>query len=802
MSSTVGGSIPRIDKVAVLGAGVMGGTIAAHLVNAGLKVLLLDIVPPSLTSEESAAGLKPSDPAVRNRIPAAGLAALEKLRPSPIFLAADLARIEVGNLEDDLARLRECDWVIEVVIENMGIKKALFAEKIAPNLKPGAILSTNTSGLSVNELADALPEALRPRFLVTHFFNPPRYMKLLEIVSSRHTDPAVAEGLAGFIRRRLGKGIVFGKDTPNFVANRIGVFAICSAVKQMQELGLDVEEVDAVAGPATARPKSACFRTADLVGIDTLMHVARNSWELLPKDEQREVFKLPEFMSQMVAKGLLGNKSKQGFFKKTKGDKPETFYFDHVKGEYAPSRRPKFASVEAGKGIDDPGKRLRTVLAGSDKGAQLAWRNLRDTLIYAFNRIPEIADDVVNVDNAMRWGFNWELGPFEMFDAIGVAEFVKRAEADGVAVPAKLKSIEAFYAFQDGRKRYWDVGGGGWKEVPLPAGQVDLLLLEKAGKVVERNSGASLHDLGDGVFALEFHTKMNAIGNDVLSMVHKAVRRAEAEGQGLVIANQATNFSVGANLALLVMAIAEGAYDEVTLTVSAFQKAMMAVKYARVPVVAAPHGMALGGGCEVCLHADAVVANAETYMGLVEIGVGLLPAGGGTKELALRAIRLADQWETDVSPFLFKSFSAIAMAKVSSSAAELFGTGLLRQGDTITMGADQLIQDAKLRVLALAANYRPAQPAMDLKAPGRSVAGSLATQLWNMRMGGFITEYEEQLGKTIAGVITGGDVPAGTVVTEQWFLDLEREAFLKLCTQKKTLERIQHMLKKGKPLRN
>jgi len=802
MSATVGGSIPRIDKVAVLGAGVMGGTIAAHLVNAGLKVLLLDIVPKAPTAEEAAAGLTLQDAAVRNRIPAAGLAALEKLKPSPIFLAADLGRIEVGNLEDDLGRLRECDWVIEVVIENMAIKKALFAEKIAPHLKPGAVLSTNTSGLSVNELAEALPEALRPRFLVTHFFNPPRYMKLLEIVSSRFTDPGVAEGMAGFIRRRLGKGIVFGKDTPNFVANRIGVFAICNAVKHMQELGMDVEEVDAVAGPATARPKSACFRTADLVGIDTLMHVASNSWELLPKDEQREVFKLPAFMAQMVQKGLLGNKSKQGFFKKTKGEKPETFFYDHQKGEYVPSRRPKFASVEAAKGIDDPARRLRTVLAGSDKGAQLAWRNLRDTLVYAFNRLPEIADDVVNVDNAMRWGFNWELGPFEMLDAVGVADFVKRAEAEGVAVPAALRKVERFYAFEDGRKRHFDPLGGGWKDVPVPAEQLDLTLLEKAGKVVERNPGASVHDLGDGVFCLEFHTKMNAIGNDVLAMVHKAVRRAEAEGQGLVIANQGTNFSAGANLALLVMAIAEGAWDEVALTVSAFQRAMMAVKYARVPVVAAPHGLALGGGCEVCLHSDAIVAHAETYMGLVEIGVGLLPAGGGTKELALRAVRLADQWETDVSPFLFKSFSTIAMAKVGTSAAELAPMGLLRQGDTITLGADQLIHDAKLRVLALAANYRPSQPATDLKAPGRSVAASLASQLWNMRMGGFITAYEEQLGKTIAHVITGGDLPAGTVVTEQWFLDLEREAFLKLCGERKTLERIQHMLKKGKPLRN
>jgi 3-hydroxyacyl-CoA dehydrogenase len=504
----------------------------------------------------------------------------------------------------------------------------------------------------------------------------------------------------------------------------------------------------------------------------------------------------------MVAKGLLGDKARQGFFKKQKGEKPETLHLDHRTLEYVASRRPRFPSVEATKGLDDPGARLRAVLAGTDPGARFAWLNLRDTLIYAFNRLPEIADDVVNVDNAMRWGFNWELGPFEMLDAVGVAAFVKRAESDGVAVPAGLKAVERFYDFADGRKRHLDVVGGGWKDVPEVPGQVDLTLLRKAGRVVERNPGASVFDLGDGVFGLEFHTKMNAIGNDVLAMVQKAVRRAEAEGQGLVIANQGSNFSAGANLALLVMSIAEGAWDEVALTVSAFQRAMMAVKYARVPVVAAPHGLALGGGCEICLHADAIVAHAETYMGLVEVGVGLLPAGGGTKELSLRAIRLAEQWDTEVSPFVFKGFGAIATAKVSSSAAELFGTGLLRQGDTITLGADQLIHDAKLRVLALAANYRPGRPATDLKAPGRSVAGSLGSQLWNMRVGGFITEYEEQIGKVIARVITGGDVPAGTPVTEQWLLDLEREAFLELCGQKKTLERIQHMLKKGKPLRN
>jgi 3-hydroxyacyl-CoA dehydrogenase len=795
-------AVPRIDRVAVLGSGVMGATIAAHLVNAGLEVLLLDIVPKALDPESAAAGLTLADPAVRNGLATRAVAALEKMKPSPVYLSADLARIEIGNFDDHLPRLRDCDWVIEVVVENLAIKKALLADQVAPHLKPDAILSTNTSGLSVNALADALPEPLRRRFLVTHFFNPPRYMRLLELVASRHTDPAVMAGMADFLRRRLGKGIVHGKDTPNFVANRIGVFAMCNAIHHMVDLGLTVEEVDAVSGKATARPKSACFRTADLVGLDTLAHVARNSHELLPDDERRDTFALPAFVDGMVKKGLLGDKAKQGFFKKSKGEKKELAFLDWKTGEYVPAQRPKFASVEATKGLDDPAARVRAVMAAGDAAATLAWRNLRDTLLYAFHRIPEIADDVVSVDRAMRWGFNWELGPFELLDAIGVPEFVQRAERDGVAVPEPLRGIERFYALEGGRRRYLDLVTRAFRDEPVPADAIDLQLLAKAGAEVERNAGASVLDLGDGVFCLEFHSKMNAIGGDTLAMIHRAVRRAEAEGQGLVVANQGTNFSAGANLALLAMAAAEGDFDEVALTVSAFQRAMMALKYARVPVVAAPHGMALGGGCEVCLHSDAIVAHAETYMGLVEIGVGLLPAGGGTKELALRAARLAEQYDTDVMPFVVKGFTNIAMAKVSTSAAELLPLGFLRHGDAISLADDRRIHDAKQKVLALAANYRPARPATAVKAPGRSVAASLGTQLWNMRMGGFITEYEEKLGRKIAGVITGGDVPAGTLVTEQWLLDLEREAFVSLCGERKTLERIQHMLKKGKPLRN
>jgi 3-hydroxyacyl-CoA dehydrogenase len=789
--------------VAVLGSGVMGATIAAHLVNAGLDVLLLDIVPRELTEEEKSRGLTLSSPEVRNRIANTGLEAVAKMKPAAFYLKDYARRVETGNFEDDMERLRECDWVVEVVIENMEIKKRLFTEKVAPNLAPGAILSTNTSGLSVNEMATVLPEAVRRNFLVTHFFNPPRYMRLIEVVGCRDTDPALLSEMSDFLARRLGKGIVYAKDTPNFIANRIGVYAIYKSIRHMIDMEMTVEEVDAIAGPATARPKSAAFRTADLVGIDTLMHVGNNSYDLLPDDEERDVFKVPEFMAKMVEGGLLGNKSKKGFYRKEKGeDGTKVFFYDYTTGEYLPARKPRFASVDAGKQVDDPATRLKMVVEGSDRGSEFAWRNLRDTLIYTVNRIPEIADDIVNVDNAMRWGFNWELGPFEMLDAIGVAAFVERAEKDGAVVPESLRKVERFYRFEGARKQFFDLLAGGYRDVAVDPDQIHLDILKRAGAVVEKNANCSIVDLGDGVFGLEFHSKMNAISGDILAMTHKAVRRAEEEGVGLVVGNQGANFSVGANLMMLAVAIAEGAYDDVAMAVKAFQKATMALKYSRVPVVAAPFGMALGGGCEFCLHSDAINAHAETYMGLVEIGVGLLPGGGGTKEMALRAIRLADRYDTDVSPFIFKNFQNIGMAKVSMGAAELPGMGYMDEGDSITMNIDNLIADAKQKVIALSRNYRPGRPEENLKAPGRSVAASIKSQLWNMRMGGFVTPYEAEMGGIIAGVIAGGDVPAGTLITEQYLLDLEREGFLKLCGNKKTVERIQHMLKKGKPLRN
>ena len=793
----------QINRAAVLGAGVMGATIAAHLANAGLDVLLLDIIPRELTTAEEEKGLTLESPQVRNRIAASGLDAVIQMKPAAFQLKEYARQIQVGNFADDAAKLRDCDWIVEVVIENMEIKKRLFTETVVPNLAEGAILSTNTSGLSVNEMASALPPEVRKNFLVTHFFNPPRYMRLLEVVGCDETDPTLIAAMADFLSRRLGKGIVYAKDTPNFIANRIGVYAMYNGMQQMVDMGLSVEEVDAVAGPATARPKSAVFKTADLVGIDTLAHVGNNSFELLTDDEERDVFKVPEFVTAMVAAGRLGNKSKQGFYlKENTAEGRKVSYLDYTDGTYKPTTRPKFASIEAVKMIDDPAQRLKMVVAGNDKAAEFAWRTLRDSLIYTVKRIPEIADDIVNIDNAMKWGFNWELGPFEMLDAIGVEAFVKRAEKDGVDVPEQLKSVDCFYKFVDGKKEQYDLVSGKYHAIEAVDGEINLHILKKAGNVVEKNANCSVIDLGDGVFGLEFHSKMNALTGDILAMTHKALQRAEQDGVGLVIGNQGANFSVGANLMMMAVALAEGAFEDIDMAVRAFQKATMAVKYSRVPVVAAPFNMTLGGGCEFSLHADAINAYAETYMGLVEIGVGLLPAGGGTKEMCLRAVNLAKQYDTDVSPFIFKNFQNIGMAKVSTSAAEMRDLGYLRASDSISMNFDRLIADAKQKVLALATNYRPGKPEEAILAPGRSVAASMKSQLWNLAQGGFATEYEAVMGGVIADVITGGDVPAGTVISEQYLLDLEREGFLKLCGNKKTAERIQHMLKKGKPLRN
>lgn len=783
----------RIEKAAVLGAGVMGATIAAHLANAGVEVLLLDILPKDA----------PESGPERNSIAANGLKALAKLKPAPFYLKEYASRISVGNLDDDLEKLKSCDWVCEVVIERMDIKLSLL-EKLTPYIGPEAILSTNTSGLSVTEMSKGLPAELKKRFLVTHFFNPPRYMRLMEIVPTPDTDPAVVKHIADFTRDRLGKGVVYAKDTPNFVANRIGVFSIYKAMEQMVALGLTVEEVDAIAGPATARPKSAAFRTSDLVGLDTMVHVGNNSYDNLPDDEEREIFKVPDYLTKMVEGGQLGNKSGAGFYKKGRdaAGKRTITYFDYKTGDYKDLEKPRFKSIGNARMEDDPKKRLKKLFEIDDKASQFAWISLRDTLIYTFKRIPEIADDVVNIDNGMRWGFNWELGPFEMLDALGVKWFCEKAKADGVALPEGLEEIESFYRFSKTGKEYYDTIAKEFKPMQLGAGEINLEILKKSGGVVDQTKNCSLVDLGDGVFGFEFHSKMNSISGDILAKAVQAVKYAEKEGVGLVIGNQGVNFTVGANLALLTMAIAEGEWDDIGMMIKQFQNATMAMKLAKVPVVVAPFHMTLGGGCEFSLHGDAINAYSETYMGLVEIGVGLLPAGGGTKEMCLRAVAQAAQFNTDVTPYIFKYFQQIGMATVSMGADELFDMGYMRHGDSVTMNIANLIGDAKQKVIALSKNYRPQHKQMAIPAPGRSIAASIQSSLWNMAQGGFATEYEYELGSSIAHVITGGDVPAGTLITEDYLLDLELEGFLRLCGNKKTFERIQHTLKTGKPLRN
>jgi 3-hydroxyacyl-CoA dehydrogenase len=788
----------QIKRAAVLGAGVMGANIAAHLANAGLEVLLLDMVPRELNDAEKAKGLTLESAAVRNRFATAGLQGSIKGRG---FYHKDYAgQVTVGNFDDDIAKLNDCDWVVEVVIENLEIKKGLFIDKVVPNLKEGAILTSNTSGLSVNTMAEVLPESVRKNFLVTHFFNPPRYMRLLELVASEYTDPAVMEFMTEFCGRRLGKGVVICKDTPNFIANRIGVFSMCNGMHHMQQMGLSAEEVDAISGPATARPSSALCKLFDLVGIDTLAMVAENTYNLTEGDEDRDTFILPEFVTKMVADGLTGRKAQQGFYRREK-DKSTSCY-DYTSGEFKPAQKPVFDSVKATKKASSPGEKLKAALSVDDAAAQFAWCNLRDTLLYTVKRIPEIADDIVNVDNAVKWGFGWSLGPFEMLDAYGVADFIKRVEADGLTVPEAMKQVESFYRYEGASQLAWDLVAGEYRALPVKSGSIQLDSLKRAGKVVESNSDASIYDLGDGVFGLEFHSKMNAIDLDILNMIARAVELAETQGVGLVVANQGKVFSAGANLAKFAANIKEKNFAAIDEIIVAFQTSLMALKYSAVPVVAAPFNLALGGGCEVTLHADAVTAHAETNMGLVEIGVGLIPAGGGTKEMALRAIDQAGPYRAEVLPFIQKHFQNILTAKVSTSAADLYGMGLMRERDSVTMDIDNLIADAKQKVLSLAGNYRQKQPLTKLKAPGRSIAAALKAQVWNMVEGGFATEFELEIASMVADIMCGGDVPGGTLITEQYLLDLEREAFMKLCAHPKTLERIEHMLKNGKALRN
>jgi len=796
----------RIKRVAVLGSGVMGSGIAAHLAGVGLRTLLLDIVPPELSADDARRGVKREDRAFRDRFATSNLERARSARPAVFHDPDDVALIEPGNFEDDLGKVAECDWIVEAVTENMEIKRALFA-RVDSVRQPGTLVTSNTSGLSIRGMTEGRSEDFVRNFFVTHFFNPVRYMRLLELVVGERTDPAAALELARFGADRLGKGIVYGKDTPNFIANRIGVFAMMAALHAMLREGFSVEEVDAVFGPATGRPKSAIFRTADMVGLDTLCHVADHCYSALPEDEARETFQVPELLRELVKRGLLGQKSKSGFYKK-QGE--EILALDVKALEYRASQKIKADSLGAVKGIEDAGQRIKTMVSAGDRYGKLAWEVLARTLIYSANRLGEIADDIVNVDNAMKWGFNWELGPFETWDAIGVRESTERMAREGLQVPARVREmldqgITSFHGGSVSRPTYYDLASKAQRELAIDPRQVRLGALREAGKVVRENKGATLYDAGDGVLLLEPHPKMNAVDDDVVALLLGAVDLAEAEGwTGLVIGNEHKEaFSAGANLHALLTSIGKGAWHEVEKLVTDFQAANLRLRYSDIPVVTAAAGLALGGGAEMLMGADAVRAHAELYMGLVEVGVGLIPGGGGTLEMLERFCGdLPDDPGFDPLPFLRLAFQDIAMARVSSGAEDARKLGYLRGADGVTLSRDLLLHDAKQTVLGMArAGYRRPRP-IGFRLPGPSGAAAFRWFLDTMKQGHQITEHEQKIGARLAWVLCGGETSTRVKTSQQRVLELEREAFLSLCGEAKSQERMQHMLKTGKPLRN
>jgi 3-hydroxyacyl-CoA dehydrogenase len=800
----------RIEKVAVLGAGTMGARIAAHMANAGVPSILLDIVPPQGSAEEAGKKQAP-DSSNRNRIARAGLENARKSRPAAFFVPDAGRLITIGNFEDDLKLISGADWVIEAVAENLEIKRNLLA-RVEQYRKPDAIVSTNTSGLPIHLIAEGFSADFQEHWAGTHFFNPPRYMKLVELIPGPKTRADVLDALADICDRQLGKGVVVAKDTPNFIANRIGTFSMLNALRLMTELDMTVEEVDSCTGPAVGWPKSATFRTADLVGLDVLSHVIRNIYENAPGDESREMYKVPSLIEDMIQRGWLGEKAGKGFYQRVKknGDS-EILSLDWHRMEYRTRQKGRFGSIEAGKQVDDTRERLRMLVGPALNGtgsADKASRFLSATFLYAARRVPEIADRVVEIDRAMRWGFGWELGPFEMWDALGVERVAQALEKENAALPPLVTELlssgqSSFYRSAQGRTTYFDLGSRSFEPLEEPAGILLLNSLKDQSKTVQENSGASLIDLGDGVICCEFHSKMNAIGGEIIAMLHAGVKRLENDFDAMVIANEGTNFSVGANLMLLLMLAQEQEWDDIHIAVKQFQRVNMALKYARGPVVAGPHGMALGGGCEISLHAARIHAAAETYMGLVETGVGLIPAGGGTKEMLIRANEhAAGEEDLDLFHALKPVFENIAMAKVSTSAEEARTLGYLRPADLISMNRDRLVADAKATALALVrAGYRTPAPT-EIRVLGEELLAAAKLAIHSMLRGDYISEYDAAVGRKLAYVLAGGALSAPQTVSEQYILDLEREAFVSLCGERKTQARIAHTLKTGKPLRN
>ncbi len=801
----------EIKKVAVLGAGVMGAGIAAHVVGAGIPCLLLDIVPKDLPAGGD-----------RNAFAKKGLETVLGSKPALIFSKADAKKIELGNFEDDWDKLKDCDLIIEVVVERLDIKRSVF-ERIEKVMRPDAIVASNTSGLPWKDMAQGRSAAFRKNFVITHFFNPVRYMKLVELVTSPETDPEVACFISGFLSQKLGKGVVYAKDTPNFIANRIGVYGWFSAIQEILKNGYKPEEVDKILGAAVAHPKSAMFRTTDMVGLDTLVHVARNTYDACPNDEQREVFRIPEVIANMVEKKILGDKTRGGFFKKTKTPegKKDILVFDLQTGQYRPQEKVKFESLSSVKSIEDPAERLRRITSAKDRAGELAWKTTRDSLVYSANRIPEIADDIVNVDNAMKWGFNWELGPFETWDALGVKATADRIRSEGGKIPVLVQQVLEkgeghFYKKENGRLFYFDQKTLAYKPVSERPGVLLLKDVKERTKVIRKNDGASLWDAGDGVAVLEFHTKMNALDADVGQMMNESIDEVEKNFQGLLLLNEGPNFSVGANLMLVFLEAQQKNWKGLEAMVRGFQAACMRMRYSAKPVVSCPHNMALGGGCEVSMGADAIHAHAELYMGLVEVGVGVIPAGGGCKEMLIRwqdrmtakyaKIPPSNRWarRIDGGPFpkTQKAFEAIAFAKVSFSAKEAIENGCLRPTDKISLSRDHHLSESKKTVLEMAKGYQQPKPREDIWVAGRGGYFALKSAVDGFVAQKKISEHDATIALKLSNILTGGDIPNIAFATEQRILDLELEAFLELCGMEKTQERIQHMLMTGKPLRN
>jgi len=803
-----------IRKVAVLGAGTMGARLAAHLANASVPCVLLDIVPTELTPEEQKQGRDLGNPKVRSRFAQAGLDAALKSRPAAFFVPEAARLIATGNFEDNLGWVKDCDWIVEAITEDREIKRTLL-RKVEQLRARDAVVSSNTSGISLSSLAADFSGDFRRHFLGTHFFNPPRYLKLLEVIPTSETLPAVVEGITRFGDVVLGKGVVNAKDTPNFIANRIGTAVTLNVLRLMQQEGFSIEEIDALTGPAMGLPKSATFRTLDIVGLDVLAHVVKNLAEALPNDERRDLFQLPEFIAGMLERKLLGEKTQQGFYKNIKAeregeDESEILTLDLTSFEYRKRQRPKLPALEMAQNIEDPRQRVAAFFASPDRVGQFYQKVLADAFHYAANRVPEISDDLVAIDNAMKWGFNWECGVFELWDAVGVEKTVARWRNEPRPIPPLVEKLlasgkNAFYSQSAGRTSYFDFASTEYRVLEDRPGVLLLPSLKARQKEIKRNAGASLIDLGDGVVCLEFHSKMNTIGADTVQMVHAGLKVLNEGFDALVIGNQGANFCVGANLMLLLVGAQEGEWEEIHAAVRAFQNANLALKCAPKPVVAAPFGLTLGGGVEMILHAARIRAAAETYLGLVEAGVGLIPAGGGTKEMLIRAMDAVPQ-DPEADPFLLlkEVFLNIGMGKVSTSAEEARKLRYLSARDSISMNRDRQIADAKQLALDLVKlGYRPARPRDDILVLGQAAFMKMKLGLHLMRRAEYISDHDVVVATHLARILSGGgEFTSPQRVSEQYLLDLEREAFVSLCGEKKSQERIQHMLKKGKALRN